>query len=244
MALGSCCVSGFKHEGTPTGEFKDLNGAKNYVALPSGDYDKTKALIFLTDIFGTELPNGQLLADSFAANGIATYMPDLPLGDPIANEDLNSGKVDLGEWFGRHGKDVTRPVVDKTVEALKAQGVTEFAAIGYCWGARYVADLVLDDIAKVGIVAHPSLLEVPKDIEALNAKPAYFLWLNALQDYMFNQEQQNIAREILKENSKHKMIDFEGGHGFAIRGDPNDPTARKEADRAFEESVKFIKENL
>ncbi|BGP20500.1 hypothetical protein JCM10213_007657 [Rhodosporidiobolus nylandii] len=244
MSLGSCCVSGYIHDGTPAGKFEELNGVKTYVALPSGDYDKTKALLFLTDIFGTELPNGQLLADSFAKNGIPVYMPDILRGEPIAKEDLNSGKVDLMAWLGKHTQDYTRPVIDQTVEALKAQGVKEFAAIGYCFGGRYVVDLVFSETIKVGIVAHPSLLEVPKDIEELNKKPAYFLWLNALQDYMHTAEKQQQTREILKENPRHKHLDFEGGHGFAIRGDPNDEVERKEADRAFDESTKFIKEHL
>ncbi|GAA5884750.1 hypothetical protein JCM3774_005804 [Rhodotorula dairenensis] len=245
MSLGQCCVSGFKHDGTPAGKVEDLNGVKTYISLPKGDFDKSKALLFLTDIFGTELPNGQLLADSFAANGIAVYMPDYLHGDAIAAEDLNSGKVDLPAWIGKHGKDVTRPAIDKVIAHLKGQGVQKFAAIGYCFGARYVTDLVVDSAASVGVVAHPSLLEVPKDIEDLNKSSGYFLWLNAGDDYMFNKEKQDQAREIIKGNDKHKMVDYEGvGHGFAIRGDPKDEHVRKSADDAFEQSVNFIKAHL
>lgn len=69
-----------------------------------------------------------------------------------------------------------------------------------------MTDLVLDSVASVGVVAHPSLLEVPKDIEALNKSDGYFLWLNAGDDYMFDKEKQNQAREIIKGNQKHKMI--------------------------------------
>ncbi|BGP58399.1 hypothetical protein JCM8202_001902 [Rhodotorula sphaerocarpa] len=245
MSLGQCCASGFKHDGTPSGIFSELNGVKTYVSLPKGEHDKTKALLFLTDIFGTELPNGQLLADSFAENGIAVYMPDYLHGDAISFEEMNSGKVDLMAWLGKHNKDVTRPAIDKVVSHLKAQGVQKFSAIGYCFGGRYVTDLVLDSVASVGVVAHPSLLEVPKDIEALNKSDGYFLWLNAGDDYMFDKEKQNQAREIIKGNQKHKMIDYEGvGHGFAIRGDPKDEHTRKAADDAFVQSVNFIKSNL
>ncbi|GAA5982510.1 hypothetical protein JCM10908_006678 [Rhodotorula pacifica] len=245
MSLGKCCVSGFKHDGTPSGKIEEINGVKTYVSVPNGDYDKTKALLFLTDIFGTALPNGQLLVDSFAANGIPVYMPDYLHGDEIAAEDLNSGKVDLMQWLGKHGKEVTRPVIDKIVEHLKGQGVQKFAAIGYCFGGRYVTDLVVDSVASVGVVAHPSLLEVPKDIEALNKSNAHFLWLDAGDDYMFNKEKQGQAKEILKGNEKHKFVDYEGvGHGFAIRGDPSNDHVRKAADDAFEQSVNFIKAHL
>jgi hypothetical protein len=40
------------------------------------------------------------------------------------------------------------------------------------------------------------------------------------------------------------LTDFDAHHGFAIRGDPNDEKIRKEADRAFDESVAFLKANL
>ena len=73
------------------------------------------------------------------------------------------------------------------VEALKVQGVKEFAATGYCFGGtyfistddeqcripiddspwlgRYTFDLAFDNIIKVAAVSHPSLLSVPKDLE-------------------------------------------------------------------------------
>ncbi|GAA5868034.1 hypothetical protein JCM8547_000785 [Rhodosporidiobolus lusitaniae] len=244
MALGSCCIQGYIHEGTPKGSFEELNGVRTYVALPSGEYDKTKAILFLTDIFGTELNNGKLLADSFAANGFAVYMPDYLNGDPIAKEDMNSGKVQLQDWFKNHGPEQTRPPLDKAVAAIKEKGVTTFGAIGYCLGARYTVDLIYAEVVSVGVVAHPSLLESPKDIEELNKSSAHFLWLNALEDYMFNKEKQEEAKKITAGNDKHKHVDFEGGHGFAIRGDPSDAKIRGEADRAFEEAVNWFKAHL
>lgn len=39
------------------------------VALPTGDYDKTKALLFCPDVFGLGIKNNKLLADDFARNG-------------------------------------------------------------------------------------------------------------------------------------------------------------------------------
>ncbi|GAA6017474.1 hypothetical protein JCM10207_008239 [Rhodosporidiobolus poonsookiae] len=240
--VGSCCNQGFIHEGTPVGSFDPVT--KAYVTLPSGDYDKTKALLFLTDIFGTELPNGQLLADSFANSGIATYMPNMTDDDPVKKEDLNSGKLALPEWFSRHGKDRTRPTIDRVISQLREQGVTKVAAIGYCWGARYTVDLVLEGIASVGITAHASLIEVPKDIEALDKKPTPFLWLHALQDYLMTPEQQKQVKEILKDNKLHKHIDFDAGHGFANRGDPSDPKIRAESDRAFNEALSFLQQHL
>jgi len=90
-------------------------------------------------------------------------------------------------WFPNHTQEKTRPTLDKVVEALKAEGVTSFAATGYCFGGafcslmtrsrdhinldligdlgRYVFDLAFDNIIKVAAVSHPSLLKVPEDLE-------------------------------------------------------------------------------
>ncbi|GAA5919526.1 hypothetical protein JCM5296_004203 [Sporobolomyces johnsonii] len=132
MSLGKCCISGFIHDGTPSGSIQEVGGVRTYVTLPKGDYDKTKALLFLTDIFGVDtMPNGLLLADSFAANGIATYIPDYIHGDAADLQAFMTGNFDLPGWLSNHGKDVTRPTIDKVQNALKAQGVTRFAATGY-----------------------------------------------------------------------------------------------------------------
>jgi dienelactone hydrolase len=49
--------------------------------------------------------------------------------------------------------------------ALKADGVTSVGAVGYCYGARWVFDLAFDNAITVAAVAHPSLLQVPADLE-------------------------------------------------------------------------------
>jgi dienelactone hydrolase len=78
-----------------------INGIKTYVATPKVNYPKDKAVIYLTDVFGHELPNNlvlryspfsrselinpiQLLSDDFANNGFKVYTPELFEGDPVA----------------------------------------------------------------------------------------------------------------------------------------------------------------
>jgi dienelactone hydrolase len=96
--------------------------------------------------------------------------------DPIPEGALGSPEFDLGAWFGKHGADTVRPPLDKVIAALKAKGITSFAATGYCFGGRYVADLVLEDQLKVAIVAHPSLIKIPDDLEAIKKHSVPFLW--------------------------------------------------------------------
>lgn len=58
------------------------------------------------------------------------------------------------------------PALKATMEHLKSQGVKEFGAVGYCFGARYVFNLSYDGLIKVGAVNHPSLIQ-PEDIEKI-----------------------------------------------------------------------------
>lgn len=71
--------------------------------------------------------------------------------------------------MAKHGPAQTRPTLDKVVVALKERGITTFGATGYCFGARYVFDLAFDGIIKSAVVAHPSRLEVPEDLEKFKA---------------------------------------------------------------------------
>lgn len=91
------------------------------------------------------MPNGLLLADSFAANGYATYVVDYLKGDPVPLEAYQSGKFDLMKWLETHSpKDVAGPLVTQVQEALKADGIKRFGCAGFCYGGRVAADKVLD----------------------------------------------------------------------------------------------------
>jgi dienelactone hydrolase len=89
-----------------------INGIKTYVGTPKVDYPKDKAIIYLADIFGLELPNNrvrcpppsqpnllflltssihwQLLIDDFARNGFKVYAPDLFEDDPVPPDALTT----------------------------------------------------------------------------------------------------------------------------------------------------------
>ncbi|KAL8279155.1 hypothetical protein RQP46_008411 [Phenoliferia psychrophenolica] len=264
MSLGACCISGAIHEGTPVGSIKQIGGIATYVTLPSGDYDKTKAVLFCTDVFGLDLINNKasfltspptaaseyrssrLLADSFAANGFATYVPDLFDGKALEKDAMNDGTFDIMGWLAHHGQDVTRPYLDKVIAGLKAEGIVSLGATGYCFGGRYVVDLAIDNAIKVGVVAHPSLLKIPDDLETLKAKSKVpLLWNVAEQDYMYTYAAADQADKILGDTGLYTRINFDGcGHGFAVRGDMTKPEIKAGKEKAFEETVNFFKAKL
>lgn len=73
VGMSSCCLSGALHNhATPKGHEIKLGDLPCYVAEPEGK-SKSQTLIFLTDIFGYDLPNTRLLADEYAKAGF--YVP-------------------------------------------------------------------------------------------------------------------------------------------------------------------------
>lgn len=64
MSLCKHCVSGSIHEGTPKGKVEQIDGHDVYVAVPTKDYPKDKALLMLTDVFGLQLNNNKVCLTS------------------------------------------------------------------------------------------------------------------------------------------------------------------------------------
>ncbi|KIK64394.1 hypothetical protein GYMLUDRAFT_39946 [Collybiopsis luxurians FD-317 M1] len=251
MSLCEDCIKGVRHEGEPEGKWETINGIKSYVGTPSGDYQKDRALLFLTDVFGTELVNAQLLVDDFANNGIKTVAPDLFDGDALPGDLFSSEEkrksIDLPAWIGKHGAHVTRPIINKVIDGLKAQGVTKFAAIGYCFGGRYVFDLAFDNVTSASIGNHPSLLKSPDDLEKYFSTSRAPLLLNTCPvDEQFPQEAQAKADAIFgggKFAHGYKREYFDGCvHGFAVRGDLSDPKVKAGKEGAFKSSVSWLYE--
>ncbi|KAJ7147630.1 alpha beta-hydrolase [Mycena crocata] len=243
MSFCKDCVKGVTHEGTPEGKIESIGGVECYVATPTVDFPKDKAVLFLTDVFGLALVNNKLLADDFARNGFKIVMPDYLHGDPIPVEAMEAGTFDIMKWFGGHGTEQTRPPLDKVIAALKADGITSFAAVGYCFGGRYVFDLAFDGVITTAATSHPSLLQVPADLEKYVATSKAPLLINSCTtDNMFPPEAQAKADEIFAGFAPgYKREYFEGcTHGFAVRGDLSDPKVKAGKEDAFKATVEWL----
>ncbi|TDL23729.1 alpha/beta-hydrolase [Rickenella mellea] len=247
MSFCKDCISGVRHEGTPTGKVEKIGGVDTYVALPESDYPKDKAVLYLPDVFGLSLQNAKLLADDFAKNGFQVYMPDYLNGDDVP-ADFLGGKFDLNTWFPNHGADKTRPPLDKVINALMEKGITSFGATGYCFGGRYVFDLAFDNVIKVGVVAHPSLLQVPEDLEKY-AKTNVPLLINSCEeDSQYGPEKQAVGDQLLgggKFAPGYKRTYWPGcTHGFAVRGDISNPKVKEGREGAFKATVEWFIQHL
>ncbi|KAI6101210.1 dienelactone hydrolase [Pisolithus sp. B1] len=250
MSLCSDCVKGVRHEGTPEGKIEFIGDVRCYVGTPSGEYNEEKAVLFLPDVIGIDLINAQLLVDDFARNGFKTIAIDYLNGDPVPDNAFTGGKYDFPAWLAKHGNEQTRPNVDKVVTALREQGVKDFGSTGYCFGARYGFDLAFENITKVTVVSHPSLLEVPEDLEKYKRLSRAPLLINSCTfDQRFPKEAQAEADRILGNGEQftetYRREYFEGcTHGFAVRGDLSKPEVKAGKEGAFKAAVLFFKQHL
>lgn len=198
------------------------------------------------------------------------YVPDYLNGDPVPSDAFTTGKVcmwpsfslrsvmlinallslqfNLGAWFENHSADRTRPPLDKLVDGLKAKGITAFGAVGYCFGGRYVFDLAFDGVLKVAVVSHPSLIEVA-DLEKFKMTGIPLLINSCEFDPVYGAEKQKTGDEILgdgkTEGPVYKRTYWLGcAHGFAVRGDVNDPFVKAGREGVFKATVEWFIEYL
>ncbi|KAG5651122.1 hypothetical protein H0H81_009774 [Sphagnurus paluster] len=273
MSVCKGCISGVRHEGAPEGKWEEIGGVRCYVATPRVDYPKDKAVLFLTDIFGVDLPNARnTLSRVQWVDWLQTIIPDYLNGDPIPADALLQpgapGSFDTEGCFAKHSLAVTRPPLDKVIAALKEEGVTTFAATGYCLGgtpspcadsfarrglivpasrllARYVFDLAFEGIIKAAAASHPSLLQIPADLEKYASTAKAPLLINSCTfDPVFPLEAQATADEILAGGRfvpGYAREHWEGcSHGFAVRGDLSDPKVKAGKEGAFRATVEWF----
>ncbi|OQD74629.1 hypothetical protein PENDEC_c010G06442 [Penicillium decumbens] len=238
---GACCASGFKHEGNPVGEVKNIDGIDSYITYPK-DKSTEKAILFLPDVFGI-YPNAQLLADEFANNGYLTIIPDLFQGDQISLEAMESGKADLPAWLPKHQADNVEPVVDKTIKYLRETlGVKKIGAVGYCFGAKYVVRYLKPGQIDVGYTAHPSFVTH----EELGAIQGPVSIAAAEVDQIFTTQLRHESEETLIKTGQPWQINLFSGvsHGFAVRADLSDKKQKFAKEQAFCQAVVWFNQYL
>ena len=234
-----CCAEGFIHEGEPKGTYIEIADIKAYKTVAGKREDAV--VVILPDIFGIYLPNTLLIADQFASkSGFTTYIPDILFDDQISLEDLGSGKVDVPKWLGNHSNEITKPIVENVLKAIKEQNPNKkICVIGYCFGAKYaVQQGSKEGIADVVAIAHPSFVTI-EEVEALNVP---ILISCAEIDNQFPADKRVETQAKLQEIKATYQIDIFSGvsHGFAARGDPNDKKVKYAKEKVFFDQSYFF----
>ncbi|KAK6464233.1 dienelactone hydrolase [Scheffersomyces coipomensis] len=230
---GACCIQGSLHEGTPVGTHKTLFGLDTYqVGAEHGD---ERIIVIVTDIYGHKYNNVLLIADALAKQKYHVLIPDILKSDPVP-----ATHGDLSEWLGNHGPDVTSPIVDPFLAAVKKELKPKFfGAIGYCYGAKYlIHNLTKEGPLDAGAVAHPSFVTLD-EVKAI-AKP---IIISAAQtDPIFTVELRHQTElELTKIGARYQIDLFSGVvHGFTVRGDITDPIVKFAKEQALADQIAFF----
>lgn len=235
--MNSCCTKVTLHKGQSTGRIELLCGFKCYITSNYSP-EATKFLFIFTDIFGIEFINNQLVADTFSSClGYPVIMMDILNNDPFVADS----SITLQSWFSNHPHELTNSIIESFFQKFKTSHKTTFlAGVGYCFGAKYLADyLTKDSILNAGAFAHPSLLT--EDVIENISKP--LLISCAEEDKSFNDEFRKNTKEILQRNKVHYQIDLFSNttHGFAVRGDFSIPIVKYAAEKALTDHVLWFK---
>ncbi|KAG2172282.1 hypothetical protein INT43_004823 [Umbelopsis isabellina] len=239
-----CCRRGEIHSGNSVGKTTSIAGIDAYfTAAPSGS--PSGALLYITDAMGWEIPNARLLADTYAAEAnIDVYMPNFLAEMSLTPSVLKAGKVDMQTWAKKsiERRPQHHDEIHNVLKELKFK-YPKIAASGYCWGGFYSIRLAThEDVIDCAIASHPSLVEVPKDIEDVK-KPILFVC--AEEDSQFGDEKREKTKEVLTQKGVGAEFQYYPGttHGWTVRGETTGPVAGA-AKKAKDDTVNFIRKHF
>ncbi|EFR03544.1 dienelactone hydrolase [Nannizzia gypsea CBS 118893] len=239
-----CCIRGFIHEGTATGEIRKMGDLDIYFACPKECNKKAgKAIVILSDVMGIRI-NSQLLADYMASQGYLTVIPDLFHGDCLTPDAFKPGSgFDLHAWLAKHNTSVVDPVIESTVKLLRDEhGIEKIGGVGYCFGGKYVCRFLNGGKMNVGFTAHPSFISK----EELSAIEGPLSIAAAEIDDILTTELRHESEEILAKGGKPYQITLYGGvsHGFAVRGDLSKPDIMFAKEQALAQALAWFGQYL
>ncbi|KAI8980621.1 alpha/beta-hydrolase [Trametes punicea] len=230
---GDCCFKAVQHVGEPRGTIEKIADVETYVARPpQGESDKI--ILFFSDVYGALFINSQLIMDYWADNGY------LVLGLDYFERDSYAYHKDKQDW-DRQGwmeqkQERAAVLLPPWIEAVRTQYGTDkkYVCVGYCFGAPYVMEHIKTDWIAAGAFAHPAFLN---EDHFRNVKQP-LLMSCAETDVTFPIESRRRSEDLLVEQKATYYIQVFSSveHGFALRGDMNDPVQRW----AKEESARGI----
>ena len=237
------------HDGTPVGTEEVHNGYNLYITKPPGHTKATKAVLYLTDVFGIQLPQNKLLADSFARAGFLTVAPDLFGGAP-APGDINVPGFNTTAFLDQHGPDKTDPIVAAALSFMQSLGIPRIGTAGYCYGGRYAfraagtlgnttANTTANfDAVDAVFAAHPSLLSD----DEISASKAPASIAAAETDSMMSVARRTEITTLLQDSGNEYSFAVYGGtsHGFGVRANVTDPRQKFAKGEAFLQAARWF----
>ncbi|XP_070536184.1 carboxymethylenebutenolidase homolog isoform X2 [Ptychodera flava] len=255
-----CEAGDVREEYTAAGNMTTVNSNLTaYVSQPREMSCKGAVLVF-HDIFGLDIGANRAAADELARNGYTAVLPDLFRGNPWTS---SSDWRQFGIWMSGHPQERINNDVDATLEFIEQSlDYDDIGIVGFCWGGTQVilGTARLAARIKAGISFYGSVqVMTPQDILAMRAPT---LLVHAENDTVVplaavqNQEilLQDANRLLRSVDDNDANIDpslvtfvkvFEGvEHGFAHRGDRNDPFIMQAAAEAFSDMYTWLDKYL
>ncbi|KZS93566.1 dienelactone hydrolase endo-1,3,1,4-beta-D-glucanase [Sistotremastrum niveocremeum HHB9708] len=263
MAACENCTKGYILEGEPKGSIQP-NGAY----LIKSPTPSTRAIVFLTDVFGLPLKNCKIVADEFSEKlGCDVWVPDLFEGKPpVTPEQLGPLLTDVpGVHVSIFSKIWTilsllhviptfirnRPsIVDGRVEKFVAEikpSYEKLGAVGYCFGGAIAGRLASTDLFQSAVIAHPGGLK-KEQIEKIKIPVS---WECAEEDHSFSldlvheSEAFFKAKEGTEQALPYEFKIYKGTtHGFAARPNLGIPTVKAAFEEACQQTVDWFQKTL
>lgn len=229
----NCCAKVVLHEGEPKGKIQKICDLNCYVTANYTD-ESTKYLIIFSDIYGLDLVNTKLVADTFSSClGYPVIIMDILNNDPFVAD----GSMDFQKWFSNHTPEITVSIIKPFMEKFTSTHKIEFlSGVGYCFGAKYLAHyLTIDGPINVGAFAHPSFVS---DEELENIKKPLLISCAEI-DEIFTDELRSKSKQILQKSGIPYQIDLFSNtqHGYSVRGDLSIPQIKYAAEKTLTDQV-------
>jgi dienelactone hydrolase len=227
-----CLTPGDKLAGQATGKIGTYAGVEAYL---TGD-NKSNAIVYSPDIYGHTFDSHHKNADAYAAAGFTVIIPNTMNDALDPNDPTHMSK--FMDWLGRNSVDNATAIIEKVVtQALK--DFKSVQLVGFCYGARMVADAVEKaNGVKGAAVYHPTFLKA-EDAALIGKTGTPFRFNCAADDFIFVPELRSVfEKELSGKNGIFK--EYPGTqHGFGAR--PSGEQAQKSRLEALEDTTAFFK---
>ena len=203
------------------------------------------AIIVFHDVWGL-LPRVLSICDALAEKG----------GFPVVAPDCFRGKTkddvdNMLEWFQEHSyeKEIANDIQLCMDFLMEKEGVSQFGAMGFCWGGWVIAKSAANGIPwSAGVSPHPSTGIEQKafgndEVEMMSKVPMPFLIMPAGNDPPNLKPGHPTVEELEKKGGKCVVFD-KMTHGWTTRGDLSNPDIKKDTETALQLTLEFFKEHL
>ncbi|KZT19448.1 dienelactone hydrolase endo-1,3,1,4-beta-D-glucanase [Neolentinus lepideus HHB14362 ss-1] len=264
------CSQGFILPGEPEGEITNVTSINAYLHRAPEGSTSTRAVFLFTDIFGLQLKNSKILADTFSKRlGCDVWVPDFFAGSPpLGIYDLEGimprkpgqtipffsylkfAWLFLRRAFGFYRN---RPaVVDARVKSFitkvkEDKKYSKVGAVGYCFGGSMCVRLSSKHLLDSIVIAHPGACP-PELVQTIQIPSS---WACAEDDMSFKPQVRQAAEAVLagrkgKPNfTEYEFKDYKGTvHGFASRPHLEDAEAKAGFDGALDQTVAWFEKTL